>query len=257
MGADPVSFDKHVEEDPFEDKDHLLSLLDEYQDLAVEQQEERKALLDKIEELTKRTEKIDNMDLKLQQFLGILLEIKTQISGEPEAKDLVPRPKILSSPEILASEQQIEELEQEVESQHEKIDDEIDSLVLLLDKKKEQLQQKDQTIEELNDKLDMLTDEKGRLSAELENLNEVIDSWKNQLDLLQKLAASDPRYRVIEALKKHGTLSDIQLAFTMGTSINQLRKYIEDLIELKLVKKAPNGRFVWTGKDFEADLDEI
>ncbi|NHJ31609.1 MAG: hypothetical protein FK732_01985 [Asgard group archaeon] len=104
-------------------------------------------------------------------------------------------------------------------------------------------------------KLESVSDEKERLIVQLESLNSTISSWQGQLGLLQKLAASDPRYKVIGALKKHGSLSDIQLAFTMGTSIAQIRKYIDDLRELELVKKDNSGRYMWIGQDIEQQLN--
>ena len=256
MGTDRLSLDKQQNQSTDIDED-LNSILEEYETLSNAQQTERQELLQRIDELTQRTQSLDNLDGKLEQFTSLLLDIRAQIAGITSSEGgsrRIHSPPSDPASSVVASDKEIMELSTEVERKSKDLNDEIDSLSHLLDKKKKEIKEKDLNIEELNDRLELLTDEKGRLASELEQINSTLDSWRNQLELLQKLAASDPRYRVIESLKKHGTLSDIQLAFTMGTSINQLRKYIDDLIDLKLVKKAPNGRFVWTGREFDPEL---
>jgi chromosome segregation ATPase len=257
-----MSTDRYGEEGQEEDeigsmsgRDNIQTIIDDYQNLIEIQNQERKELLEKIDQLTHRTNEIENIDSRMQQFSALLMDIRQQIAALSKTKSL-PVPKTSSTPKtnVLASQEEIDRLSKEVELKSTDLDQEISELMSMLDQKREEVNHKDVLISELNEKLDLLSEEKGRLAEELENLNSVIDSWKNQLDLLQKLAASDPRYRVIAALKKHGSLSDIQLAFTMGTSINQLRKYIEDLVELELVARNNAGRYVWIGKDFEQGL---
>lgn len=239
----------------------INQILGEYKELLEIQSQERQELLEQFDQLSNRTNEFDNLDDKIEHLITLLADIRKQISAlsdvghvelsnrikkegdirVPGVKDLITRP------HVLATEEQINNLSKEIEKEALNFDEEIQALTHLVDNKTEEIKDRDRVIDELNMKLESVSDEKERLTTQLENLNSVIGSWQGQLSLLQKLAASDPRYRVIGALKKHGSLSDIQLAFTMGTSISQIRKYIDDLRELELVAKDNAGRYQWIG----------
>lgn len=246
----------------------LLIILSEYKELLEYQADERKQLLNQVETLSDKTGEIDHIDKKLESLVNLLADIKNQISalsttvpskivGETQTNSTkVPSVQpFINKPAVLASENEITDLSEDIINEADDLDNDVDSLNTLISSKQEEIQEKDVFIEQLNTKLQGITDEKERLALQLESMNSVIGSWQGQLNLLQKLAASDPRYKVIGALKKHGSLSDIQLAFTMGTSISQIRKYIEDLKELELVRKDATGRYEWVGQSVEQDLD--
>ncbi|OLS27363.1 MAG: Chromosome partition protein Smc [Candidatus Heimdallarchaeota archaeon LC_2] len=244
----------------------LTSILHEYKGLLELQATERKDLLKQVDTLTQKTANFDNLDNKIENLVALLGGIREQISAlsstvpivlDTEIKDnklQVPGvEKYINKPTVVASEEEVEELAKQIETEADNLEDEVVTLTQLIENKTEELRERDVFIEEMNEKLEGVSDEKERLASQLDSLNSVIGSWQGQLNLLQKLAASDPRYKVIAALKKHGSLSDIQLAFTMGTSIGQIRKYIDDLRELELVRKDNSGRYIWIGNKMAED----
>ncbi|MHA2098428.1 MAG: hypothetical protein ACW99A_07060 [Candidatus Kariarchaeaceae archaeon] len=247
----------------------LSEILVEYKDLLELQASERQDLLKQVDNLTHKAGSIDNLDNKIENLVGLLSDIREQISAlsttvPPDIKTKVDDTKqfrvpgvdqYINKPKVIATEEEVEGLEKDIQQAAENLDDEINALTNLVENKSDELRERDLHIEKLNDQLEGVSDEKERLASQLESLNSVIGSWQGQLSLLQKLAASDPRYKVIAALKKHGSLSDIQLAFTMGTSIGQIRKYIDDLKELELVRRDNTGRYVWIGKMAEDELN--
>ncbi|MFV2014232.1 MAG: hypothetical protein ACC656_02290 [Candidatus Heimdallarchaeota archaeon] len=247
----------------------LSEILGEYKELLELQSTERQELLRQVDNLTQKTGDLSQLDNKIEHLVNLLAEIREQISAiatsvppeintEVKTKKQLEVPNVeqyINKPKLIASEEEIDSLAKEIESEATDLDEDINALTNLLENKTDELREKDINIEELNIELDSVSDEKERLASQLESLNSVIGSWEGQLNLLQKLAASDPRYKVIAALKKHGSLSDIQLAFTMGTSIGQIRKYIDDLRELELVRRDNSGRYVWIGKMAEDELN--
>jgi DNA repair exonuclease SbcCD ATPase subunit len=249
----------------------LMQIIEEYKGLLENQSQERRNLLKQVDNLSQRTEQMDGIDTKIEHLVNLLADIRQQISAlssikvekEGTGEDMIQEAKannvpsvgpFLKTPKVTASEEEVEAFSVELENKADSLEEDVEALTGLLDSKNTEVQKKDVFIEELNLKLESVSDEKERLIYQLESLNSTINSWQGQLSLLQKLAASDPRYKVIGALKKHGSLSDIQLAFTMGTSIGQIRKYIEDLRELELVRKDNSGRYIWVGQDVEDQL---
>ncbi|MHA2091998.1 MAG: hypothetical protein ACW98K_14185 [Candidatus Kariarchaeaceae archaeon] len=249
----------------------LMQIIEEYKGLLENQSQERRNLLKQVDNLSQRTEQMDGIDTKIEHLVNLLADIRQQISAlssikvekEGTGEDMIQEAKannvpsvgpFLKTPKVTASEEEVEAFSVELENKADSLEEDVEALTGLLDSKNTELQNKDVFIDELNLKLESVSDEKERLIYQLESLNSTINSWQGQLSLLQKLAASDPRYKVIGALKKHGSLSDIQLAFTMGTSIGQIRKYIEDLRELELVRKDNSGRYIWVGQDVEDQL---
>ncbi|MHA2403251.1 MAG: hypothetical protein ACXADH_09705 [Candidatus Kariarchaeaceae archaeon] len=249
----------------------LMQIIEEYKGLLENQSQERRNLLKQVDNLSQRTEQMDGIDNKIEHLVNLLADIRQQISAlssiqvekEGTEEDMIQEAKannvpsvgpFLKTPKVTASEEEVEAFSVELENKADSLEEDVEALTGLLDSKNTELQNKDVFIDELNLKLESVSDEKERLIYQLESLNSTINSWQGQLSLLQKLAASDPRYKVIGALKKHGSLSDIQLAFTMGTSIGQIRKYIEDLRELELVRKDNSGRYIWVGQDVEDQL---
>lgn len=226
----------------------IRKILNDYWELLDIQKKERENLVLKVDEISSRVNDEAELTNKMDHLVTLLLDIKQQISslytpsrGPPVAPD-TPKSK------IMATDKQIDELSREVERRAELLDSEIATIQNTLKEREDEIMQKDLYIEELNNEIQVLANEKQQLLSKLEELNSVTSSKAGQLDLLQKLAESDPRYKAIDTLKRHGSLSEIQLAFSMGTSITQVRKYMDDLIKLGLVKKNKGGRFVWIGK---------
>lgn len=253
-------------------EEKLTEIISEYKELLDSQAVERKDLLTQVDNLAERTKHIDQIDSKIEHLVDLLTDIKGQISAlsaiddsgiQEDNSTKTDKKKIsvpsvepfLSPPEVATSKEEVEDFSKEIEEKTIDLDEDIKTLSELLDAKTLEIKQKDTFIAEINLRYENISDEKERLIVQLESLNSTIESWHGQLSLLQKLASSDPRYKVIGALKKHGSLSDIQLAFTMGTSIAQIRKYIDDLRDLELVRKDSSGRYTWSGQNIEDQLN--
>jgi len=206
-------------------------VLDEYYSLLKKQDNERKLLLDQINQLITAYND-PSMNGKGSGILEILMEIKQQFEsgGKKQKSDE-------NNIKTSTSEIEIEFVEQ--------LPPEIQVLHDLLESKKEEVLEKDQLIVEYNSEIESISTEKNSLIIELEKLNRIIESWKSQLEMLESMAKNDPRFRMIEALKSHDKLTEIQLAFALGTSISQIRRFISDLLDMELVKIEKDGRIRW------------
>ncbi|MCH8908214.1 MAG: hypothetical protein IH840_14085, partial [Candidatus Heimdallarchaeota archaeon] len=197
--------------DPESSDKKLLAILGEYKDLLEFQAEERNQLLNQVETLTEKTDDINHIDNKLESLVSLLADIKNQISALSNAvpSKIVPDElskvastipsveKYIPKSAVLASEDDINSLSDDILTEADNLENDVVSLQDLIDTKVEELKEKDLFIETQNQKLEGVTDEKERLALQLESMNSVIGSWQGQLNLLQKLAASDPRYKVI------------------------------------------------------------
>jgi len=206
-------------------------VLDEYYSLLKKQDYERKLLLDQINQLITAYND-PSMNEKSTGILEILREIKQQFeSGGKKQK---------------SDENNIKTSTSEIEIKFvEQLPPEIQVLHDLLESKKEEVLEKDQLIVEYNSEIESISAEKNSLIIELEKLNRIIESWKSQLEMLESMAKNDPRFLMIEALKSHDKLTEIQLAFALGTSISQIRRFTSDLLDMELVKIEKDGRIRW------------
>ena len=226
-----------------ESKD-LKKILDNYKVLLDNQASERNLLLEKVNEITLASENVSQMDSKMDSLVNLLLDIKQQIIAISSIKSEI---KVADNDKL--DDKKIESVVKEVEKEGELLINEISGLKDKIANNEKEILEKDKFINELNDQLELLAFEKSQLISKVENLNTLTEEWGEEIDLLQKLAVSDPRYKAIDTLKKHGSLSEIQLAFSMGTSIGQVKRYADDLIKLELIRRDTSGRYVWIGSD--------
>lgn len=224
----------------------LQKILDSYKVLLDNQASERNLLLEKVNEITLASENVVQMDTKMDSLVNLLLDIKEQIIAISTIKSEIKIPENSSN---RLDDKKIESVVKEVEREGEFLLSEISELKGKIESNEIEIVEKDIFINELNDQLELLAFEKSQLISKVENLNSLTEQWGEEIDLLQKLAVSDPRYKAIDTLKKHGSLSEIQLAFSMGTSIGQVKRYAEDLIKLQLIRRDSSGRYVWIGRE--------
>ncbi len=241
----------------------LLRTIKGYKELVKAQQREREILLEhlsqisnqavldgeifeKLNELSqmvkKLTEKIDSIDKKVSNSTVVISsanEIKNDSSFEKELEQaLTP----VDNKILVAAEEKIALLTSEIE----KLSNKVRILQNELDKK-------DETIKTLNQKLELLVEEREQLRNELNRLNRLMMTWEQSISIIEKLAKTDPRYKVLNIVKKNKELNEIQLAFACGLSISELRKYVEDLRKLELVI-VDGSKIKWSGKDIKFTL---
>ncbi len=208
------------------------NVLEEYYTLLQKQDKERRLLLNQITSLIESYKSSESGNSKNEEILEILKEMKRQFEsgGKENQKETISIKTSTITPDL----EIVENLPEEIQVLHD-----------LLESKKEEVLEKDRQIVEYNSEIEAIAIEKNSLIVELERLNQVIESWKNQLEMLESMAEGDPRFRMIEALKSHERLTEIQLAFALGTSISQVRKFINDLRDMELIKIEKDGRIRW------------
>ncbi len=233
-----ISWDKKYGATPQSEIDRVYQILSDYKRLLEKQSAERERLLQEVERLSNEAVSVHSLDRKVENLTSLLLEMKSQLSSfsqntlsQETSKDIP--------------------LKSKKRKRGKDLDDEVQVLSELLKTKKEEVLEKDREIAALNEKMEMLQNEKLQLITKIEQLNGIIDSWKSQLDLLEKLALTDPRYKIIGTLKKHGGLTEIQLAFTLGSSIMQVKKFVAELRELGLIQTDKAGRLIWSGENIK------
>ncbi|MCY3411325.1 MAG: hypothetical protein INQ03_06780 [Candidatus Heimdallarchaeota archaeon] len=228
--------------DTSKEEEELRKLLDSYKELLDSQAQERNLLLEKVNEMTRSSENMNQMENKMDNLVQLLLDIKQQINAISSIKSEISLPQA-----VMTDDNQVNEMARQLNEEAQEMLDTISTLQERVEQREKEIQEKDNFINELNEQLELLSFEKSQLVSKINSLHQQSEEWGEQVEMLQKLAVSDPRYKAIETLKKHGNLSEIQLAFSMGTSIGQVKRYADDLIKLKLITRDSSGRYVWIG----------
>ncbi|MHA1223662.1 MAG: hypothetical protein ACTSSG_06755 [Candidatus Heimdallarchaeaceae archaeon] len=116
------------------------------------------------------------------------------------------------------SEQRVEQLEKEKE------------LLQLL------LEERESLIYELSDQLVVIENAKKALEEERKKIEKEKQNWENQKAVLEKLVKTDPRFNIINLLRRMGVIAPIQLSFVLGVSLSQTKKYIRELEDMQILK---------------------
>lgn len=225
----------------------IHKILSNYRKLLENQAKERDLLLRKVDEISVASKNTSQIDSKMNNLVKLLMDIKQQVIAISSLKSEIEFNESLGGG--LLDDKEIESVAIQVEEEEKDLSDKISILEEEIEFKETLIDKKDDYITELNEQLELLAFEKSQLISKLDELSKETSEWGEQIDLLQKLAVSDPRYKAIDTLKKHGTLSEIQLAFSMGTSIGQVKRYAEDLIKLELIKRDSTGKYIWIGDE--------
>jgi hypothetical protein len=97
------------------------------------------------------------------------------------------------------------------------------------------LDERESLIYELSDQLVAIEAEKKDLKDEMEEINKEKRMWENQKEVFERLVTTDPRFNIINLLRRMGVIAPIQLSFVLGVSLSQTRKYIMELEQMRIL----------------------
>ena len=98
------------------------------------------------------------------------------------------------------------------------------------------LDERESLIYELSDQLVAIEAEKKDLKEKMEEVNKEKRMWENQKEVFERLVTTDPRFNIINLLRRMGIIAPIQLSFVLGVSLSQTRKYIMELEQMKILQ---------------------
>ncbi len=143
------------------------------------------------------------------------------------------------------------EMEKGSESDHkDKIDSEksayIGSLLSIIE-------EREQLIYELSDQIVSLSVRNKELKSKLDELDKKIELISKSNSIMKSLLSTDPKYKIINMLKKLHSIDLMQLSFVLGISLSQTKKYVNDLSSTKIVLLNEDGT-VELSDDFDVTL---
>lgn len=103
------------------------------------------------------------------------------------------------------------------------------------------LDERESLIYELSDQIVAIEAEKKIIQDKIKQINEEKIKWTNQKTVLERLVTTDPRFNVINLLRRMGVIAPIQLSFVLGVSLSQTKKYIQELEGMKILKENEDG----------------
>jgi hypothetical protein len=98
------------------------------------------------------------------------------------------------------------------------------------------LDERESLIYELSDQLVAIETEKKEINDKLKILESDKEKWDNQKSVFERLITTDPRFNIINLLRRMGVIAPIQLSFVLGVSLSQTRKYILELEQMKIIQ---------------------
>jgi uncharacterized protein YhaN len=221
----------------------LQETLKQYNNLFKSQHKESEILRTELQEIKSQHDQTGVIESKLNELSKIMdriqgsLEHFTSFSGEEYVSSFTSLSKVLGDEKISSIiSQEVSQIDVEISG----LNTVIEQLVERLDEQDREIFERDSGIGELNEIISQLTEEKERLIHEIERLQYSLDNWRQQLDIYTRLATTDPRFQILSNISKHGSLSEIQLAFMISEPITIVKEYLSQLEELNLVRLADN-----------------
>ena len=126
------------------------------------------------------------------------------------------------------------------ESQVTEEDAEIDA-VTALEREKERemvnllLDERESLIYELSDQIVAIEAEKKLMEEEMKKIVSDKVKWEKQKSILERIVSTDPRFNIINLLRRMGVIAPIQLSFVLGVSLSQTQRYIIELERMKIL----------------------
>ena len=118
------------------------------------------------------------------------------------------------------------------------------------------LEERESLIYELSDQIVALESEKKNLEEKLKLLSDNMEKWMKQKNILERIVTTDPRFNIINLLRRMGVIAPIQLSFVLGVSLSQTRKYISELEQMKILYINEDGT-VSLHPEFDEDTMNI
>ncbi len=118
------------------------------------------------------------------------------------------------------------------------------------------LEERESLIYELSDQIVAIEAEKKELEDKMEKITKEMEKWMKQKSVLERIVTSDPRFNIINLLRRMGVIAPIQLSFVLGVSLSQTRKYISELEQMKILNVNEDGT-VSLHPEFDEDTMNI
>lgn len=144
-------------------------------------------------------------------------------------QNITPYPRKNSGQNIEEAILEREIIEENIANMQETIQQEKEMLKLLLE-------ERESLIYELSDQIVAIETEKKQFKTLYEQTLEEKASWIKQKEVLEKLVTSDPRFNIINLLRRMGVIAPIQLSFVLGVSLSLTKQYISELEQMKIVQ---------------------
>jgi predicted nuclease with TOPRIM domain len=103
------------------------------------------------------------------------------------------------------------------------------------------LEERESLIYELSDQIVAIEAEKKDLEDKMEKISVEMSKWMKQKSVLERIVTTDPRFNIINLLRRMGVIAPIQLSFVLGVSLSQTRKYISELEQMKILSVNEDG----------------
>ena len=221
----------------------LQETLGQYNSLFKSQHKESEILRAELQEIKNQQGQAGVIESKLNELSKIMdriqgsLEHFSSTSGEEYVSSYASLSKVLGDEKISSIiKQEASQIDVEISG----LNTVIEQLVERIDDQEGEMLDRDRGIGDLNEMILQLNEEKERLITEIERLQFSLDNWSQQLDIYTKLATTDPRFQILSNISKHGSLSEIQLAFMISEPITIVKEYLSQLKELDLVRLEDN-----------------
>ncbi|MCK5140603.1 MAG: hypothetical protein KAQ70_00265 [Candidatus Heimdallarchaeota archaeon] len=98
------------------------------------------------------------------------------------------------------------------------------------------LEERESLIYELSDQIVTIETEKKELQEKYDQILTDEGKWSKQKEVLERLVTSDPRFNIINLLRRMGVIAPIQLSFVLGVSLSQTKRYINELEKMKILQ---------------------
>jgi len=153
---------------------------------------------------------------RLFNFLSSMMSVSSQRDRtlSEEVREFMEKPRVVTG----------DQTQETIDFEKEK-----EMLKLLLD-------ERESLIYELSDQLVAIETEKKELKDKIEEINVERKQWENQKEVFERLVTTDPRFNIINLLRRMGVIAPIQLSFVLGVSLSQTRKYIMELEQMRILQ---------------------
>ncbi len=98
------------------------------------------------------------------------------------------------------------------------------------------LEERESLIYELSDQIVAIETEKKEILEKLDQVLADKGKWNKRKEVLERLVTSDPRFNIINLLRRMGVIAQIQLSFVLGVSLSQTKQYINELEKMKIIR---------------------
>ena len=118
---------------------------------------------------------------------------------------------------------------------------------------KDLLEERETLIYELTDQMIAIESENKELKERLRKIEEETSKTNKFMELVKKFLKTDPRYRIINTVRRTGIIAPVQLSFVLGISLAQTNQYLKEMEKMGIIEILTDGT-VTLHKEFDETL---